>query len=243
MTVYHFIPVLAGILAGAVIHAGASSFVRRRAGPADAAQDQTAARESLIPLAGWIVLLRHGMRVPGRAAGPLCELGGALVGLAAAFAAPADPLAACLTALFGWLLLALAVIDLRTFLLPDILNLAVLCLGAVWLLAYRPADWPFHVAGAAAGYVLLRVLEMFYRRVRGKDGLGRGDAKLLGAIGLWAGVTALPGVLLIASAGGLAGALLQSLIQRRTLTGSTAIAFGPWIALGGFLVWLAQLAL
>lgn len=243
MTVYPFIPVLAGILAGTLIHAGASAYARRRGGPADAAAAGAAPWASLIPFAGWTVLLRHGMREPGRAAGPLTELAGAVIGLAAALAAPADPLATGLTALFGWLLLALAVIDLRTFLLPDILNLAVLCLGAIWLLALRPADWPLHVAGAAAGYGLLRLLEFFYRHVRGADGLGRGDAKLLGAIGLWVGIMALPFVLLIASLGGLAGALVQALIQRRKLTGRTEIAFGPWIALGGFLAWLAQLVL
>lgn len=235
MTVYPFIPVLAGILAGTLIHAGANAYARRRAGPAAAAPG---ARASLIPLSGWILLLRPG----GRAAGPLTELAGAVIGLGAALAAPADPLLTGLTALFGWLLLALAVIDLRTFLLPDILNLAVLCLGAIGLLALRPTDWPLHLAGAAAGYGLLRLLESFYRHFRGVEGLGRGDAKLLGAIGLWVGVMALPFVLLIASLGGLAGAFVQALIQRRQLTGGTAIAFGPWIALGGFLVWLAQLA-
>lgn len=241
MTAYHLIPVLAGVLAGTIVHAGASAYVNRLKAPADPAAAPPAPRASLVPLAGWIIFLRHGAGPAGRAAGPLTELAGGLIGLAAVLATPADPVLTGLTALFGWLLLALAVIDLRSFLLPDALNAAVLALGAIWLLAFRPVDWPLHVAGAASGYILLRLVEFFYRHVRRAAGLGRGDAKLLGAIGLWVGLAGLPGVLLIASLGGLAGALIQSLILRRELTGSTAVAFGPWIALGGFSVWLVQL--
>lgn len=144
------------------------------------------------------------------------------------------------TAAFGWFLLALANTDFRTRLLPDLQNAGVLMLGAAMVFLTRPEDWMIHAAGAVIGYGVLWAVETGYRHLRGRDGLGRGDAKLLGAIGMWVGAMGLPLVLLIASLSGIAAALIQSWRSGAPIGGATAIAFGPWIALGGFSVWLLQ---
>ena len=141
--------------------------------------------------------------------------------------------------LFGWTLLALALIDLRTLILPDPLNLLAALLGIVMIATTRPHAWLDHLIGAAAGYLLLFGLEHLYRLLRKKDGLGRGDAKLLAVLGLWTGWMQLPDILLIASLAGMIAAIALSCFSRSKLSGATAIAFGPWLALAGWTSWLA----
>lgn len=165
-------------------------------------------------------------------------LAGGGVSLAALLWAP--PALVVFTLLLGWLLLALAAVDFRVQLLPDALNAAVLLLGAAMVWTTRPEAWAMHVAGAAIGYGVLWAVETAFRRLRGQDGLGRGDAKLLGALGMWVGALGLPPTLLVASLSGLAAALVMAWRKGAPVSGQTALAFGPWIALGGFAVWLAQ---
>lgn len=182
------------------------------------------------------------LAAPGHSvAGPrpiLAALAGALVTVAGVLLEPGDPLHLCFTISFGWLLLVLALIDLRCYLLPDGLNLAVFLLGGLMVAIFRQDVWAWHLAGAAAGFGLLWLVEVSYLRLRGLHGLGRGDAKLLGGIGLWVGLAGIPPVLLIASLGGILAALVSVRLQRQSVTGQTMIAFGPWIALGGYIVWL-----
>lgn len=182
------------------------------------------------------------LAAPGHTvAGPrpiLAALAGALVTVAGVLLVPGDPLRLCFTISFGWLLLVLALIDLRCYLLPDGLNLAVFLLGGLMVALFQKDAWAWHLAGAAAGFGLLWLVEVAYLRLRGLHGLGRGDAKLLGGIGLWVGLAGIPPVLLIASLGGILAALVSARLERQSVTGQTMIAFGPWIALGGYIVWL-----
>jgi prepilin signal peptidase PulO-like enzyme (type II secretory pathway) len=246
MTTYQIFLILAGLLIGSAIDAGADRFAREESWVAGRSRcracDRPLAWYELLPLASWA--LAQGRcrtcRAPIGWAAPATETAGALIALAAVLWAPPGLLT--LTVIFGWLLLTLAAIDFRTFILPDGLNAAVLAFGVVMLALPGPADWPMHIAGAAIGYGLLWGVEFAYRRLRGRDGLGRGDAKLLGAIGLWVGAFGIAPVLLIASLSGIAAALALSLRSSKALSGQSAIAFGPWIALGGYIVWLLQAA-
>lgn len=163
---------------------------------------------------------------------------GALAALAATLYSPGGPEELWFTLVLGWALLALAVIDLRTFLLPDRLNLGVFLLGAAMVALYRQDTWIWHLAGAVCGYGLLWLVEKAYHRLRGIDGLGRGDAKLLGAIGMWVGLEGLPPVLLIASLSGILAVLALSVLNRQSVSGQSMIAFGPLIALAGYIIWL-----
>ena len=167
----------------------------------------------------------------------LLLLAGLAVSVSAWAFAPGGTLV--LSLLMGWTLLALAVIDWRTFILPDPLNLLLAVLGAVMVWQTRPDAWADHLIGGAAGYLLLLGVELAYKHTRGREGLGRGDAKLLGALGLWLGWTRLPDLLLIASGLGLAAALVSSRLSGREMSGTTALAFGPWLALAGWICWLA----
>lgn len=142
-----------------------------------------------------------------------------------------------LTAGLALLLTLLAWSDLRTGLLPDRLTLALLASGgaATALLdGARPLD---HALGALAGYGALRVLAVFYRRVRGHDGLGQGDAKLLAGLGAWTGWQALPGLLFLAALAAMAVLLLARLGGSR-LDWRAPLPFGLFLAGAGWLAWL-----
>ncbi len=140
------------------------------------------------------------------------------------------------------LLLALTRIDLRERRLPDRLTLSLALLG-LGLAALRVGGVPTaEITGALAGFSVFWALGEVHHRVRGQEGLGLGDAKLLGAAGAWLGWRALAPLVLIAALGALAWASLQ-VVGRGAKRGSglRELAFGPWLALGLMLLWLLRL--
>lgn len=137
----------------------------------------------------------------------------------------------------GATLLALSYIDLRTGLLPDLLTLPLIGAGLIYA-ALGGLDWRMAVAGAIIGYLLIAGLAWFWRRTRGYEGIGLGDAKLLAAGGAWVGANLLPLILVIASAIGLVAALIASK-RPRTQDSHTAIAFGPALGFGIWFCWCA----
>lgn len=132
-------------------------------------------------------------------------------------------------------------IDARTLRLPDLLTLPLVALGlaAAWVLN-DPVF--FALAGAGIGYLALVGLELAYKAIRGRDGLGRGDAKLLAAGGAWCGAAGLPMILLIASVSGLIFALCMRAAGRSDVSLGSRVAFGPFLALAIALVWSIQRA-
>ena len=140
--------------------------------------------------------------------------------------------AAALSAGIGVYLAAIAAIDLKTLRIPDYLSLPLVAAGLA-MAAAGPRDiLANHLIGAGAGFLLLAVFGEIFYRLRGREGLGLGDAKLFAAAGAWLGWQSLPYVMVLASIGGLCWALIQARGQ---------IAFGPWIALGFWLCLQVQL--
>jgi len=196
---------------------------------------QDLSARDLVPVASWIARrgrCRHCRERIGLFH-PTIELSALAVGVTAAAAVPASALPASLA--LGWTLLALAVIDTRHFLLPDRLTLPLLLAGlsvAAFGDQHRLVD---AVLGAAFGYASLACAAGLYRRARGREGLGLGDAKLFAALGAWVGWQGLPGTLLIACLAALVAALIAG---RGRPAATMPIPFGPWLALGGWTVWL-----
>jgi leader peptidase (prepilin peptidase)/N-methyltransferase len=136
-------------------------------------------------------------------------------------------------------LLAIAtLIDVRTLRIPNFLNALIVVAGlsAAWLL---DRSMLAAVIGVVAGYSSLATVNYAYRRARGRDGVGLGDAKLLAGAGAWLGWTGLPFVVLIASALGLVF-VAAARIAGRTLGPTQAIPFGPFLCVGILCVWLVQ---
>lgn len=139
------------------------------------------------------------------------------------------------TTLFAWIfvlaLIAMTFIDFDTQLLPDDITLPLLWLGLLFNLNGGFTDLKSAVIGAMAGYLILWSVYWLFKLITGKEGMGYGDFKLLGAIGAWFGWQLLPAVILLSS---VVGAVIGiGMILFRGKTGGTAIPFGPFLALGG----------
>jgi leader peptidase (prepilin peptidase)/N-methyltransferase len=190
----------------------------------------------LIPFVSYL-LSRGRCRYCGEAIGsfyPRIELAALAVAVWAVIAAQDVAWVACV---FGWTLLTLAWIDLRTMVLPDVLTLPLAAFGLAVTGINTPDLLPDHLLAVAVGYLSLAAVAWTYRRLRGRDGLGLGDAKLLAGIGAFLGVNLLPLALLLAACTGLAAAGVAALAGKR-MTAATAIPFGPFLALSGWLLFL-----
>lgn len=162
------------------------------------------------------------------------ETMGGLIGLCVGvgvLSPSADLLASVALAARGFSLLALSLVDSRTQRIPDGL-LAVVLLSSLLLLVHlHLPDLATHLAWAGAVFVVLILLRSMFVVLHGDPGLGLGEVKLLSALAVWLGPLT-PCALVLACA----LALLSRVLTGR-LTGRAP--FGPWIALGAWIVGLA----
>lgn len=140
-------------------------------------------------------------------------------------------------------LVAIALIDADTFLIPDPLSLPLPLLGiglAVLAGDLRGVSWQQAAAGAVLGGGLLLLVQWGYAVATGREGLGTGDIKLLAGLGAFSGAVALTVLLLLAAVQGLLFALLAALVgsRQRDADGRPAaplrhmaLPFGPFLVL------------
>ena len=194
----------------------------------------------LVPLLGYVVLR-------GRCAGcgarigwfhPAIELASVAVAGLVVAAAGTDPSDLWPGCVLGWGCLALALIDGAHFRLPDALTLPLLLLGLLATAWRQPDRLGDHALACLLGWLAFRGVALLYRRLRGIDGLGEGDAKLLAASGAWVGTAALPVVVCAGAALTLLGVLGQAAWLRRSPQRHRRVAFGPGLAAASFLCWL-----
>jgi leader peptidase (prepilin peptidase)/N-methyltransferase len=134
--------------------------------------------------------------------------------------------------LFSWALIALAGIDVRTQLLPDQITLPLLWLGLLVALVPFFVDAPAAILGAAIGYLALWSVYWGFKLLTGKEGMGYGDFKLLGALGAWMGPWALLPIILLSSLIGAVVGGTALAVQGRDR--ATPIPFGPFLAAAGW---------
>ena len=129
-------------------------------------------------------------------------------------------------------LIALALIDVDTQYLPDDLTLPLLWAGIVSAaLGWLPIRLGASVGGAVAGYLSLWLVFHAYRLIRGKEGMGAGDFKLLAALGAWLGWQLIPSIILLSSAVGAVVGI--ALVVGKKHDRDAPIPFGPYLAGGG----------
>lgn len=173
---------------------------------------------------------------------PLVEALGAAVPMSVmAVYAPGWP--ALMLILAGWLLLTLSAIDVRTQLLPDQLVYVLLWSGlAAPAFGLRQAPSTSQaIIGAILGYGLLWSVSWIFSRVRGKQGMGHGDFKLLAAIGAWSGPLAIFPVIAIASVVGAVYGIAVMLLFRTS--SQKQVPFGPFLAIAAWMQWLHPIVL
>ncbi|MBB5518765.1 prepilin peptidase [Amphiplicatus metriothermophilus] len=196
----------------------------------------------LIPLASYLALRGRcaacGAAIPPRY--PLVELAGALAALGALALFGASP-EALLAAIFLWSLIALAAIDFETGFLPDALTLPLLLFGLLANVGDRFVPLEAAAVGAAAGYAAFGLIALAYAALRGREGLGAGDAKLLAAIGAWGGWPALAPAVFVGALATLAVVGVRAVMGKR-VDAAAPIAFGPGLCLGGAAAFLGSAA-
>lgn len=145
---------------------------------------------------------------------------------------------------FTFLLVPMIFIDIEHKLLPDDLTYLLLWTGIVFSLSGHGIALEQSIYGVIVGYLSLWSVYITFKLLTGKEGMGHGDFKLLAALGAWLGWQQLLLVILISS---LSGTILTLLLLSRKNTHKdamqSAIPFGPYLALGGWitLIWGTEL--
>ncbi len=185
-----------------------------------------------IPVVSWLALKGKcsACKAPISARYPAVELLGALIAVYAAyrFGVTAKGLAVCGLL---WTLLALTCIDFDTQLLPDDLTLPLLWAGLLVNVSGMFVPLSAAVIGAAAGYLSLWTIYWLFKLIRGKEGMGFGDFKLLAALGAWLGWQMLPVIVLLSSVVGTVVGVCLIVFKGRDH--NVPLAFGPYLAIAG----------
>ena len=185
-----------------------------------------------VPVVSWLALRGRcsACRAPISPRYPLVEVAAGAAALAAVwhFGPTWKGLAACV---FLWTLIALAFIDADTQLLPDDLTLPLLWAGLAANLFDLFVPLATAVIGAIAGYLALWAVYWLFKLIRGKEGMGYGDFKLLAALGAWLGWPMLPQIVLVSSVLGAVGGILMILFRGRDK--AVPLPYGPWLAAAG----------
>ena len=132
-----------------------------------------------------------------------------------------------------WTLLALTMIDADTQLLPDDMTLPLVWAGLIANLWGTFVPLSSAVIGAVAGYLSLWTVYWLFKLIRGKEGMGYGDFKLLAALGAWLGWQMLPLIVLRSSVVGAVIGIVLIVVKGRDH--NVPIPFGPYLAIAGMI--------
>ena len=132
-------------------------------------------------------------------------------------------------------------IDLKHFIIPDILNYGIIVLAIIKnflpnLDLIFTQDIMLSLAGGIVGYLSIWLIIYLYKQIRKKEGMGLGDAKLMAGIGFLFGWQSIPCVLFVAAILGLLTVMPSLLEKKKTLKSS--IPFGPHIITAGIIYFL-----
>ena len=189
-----------------------------------------------LPVLSWIILGARcrSCRAPISVRYPLVEAAAGGLGALAIIVHGLTPVAAEV-AVFAWLSLALALIDLEHQILPDVMTYPAIVFGLAFSYFGGFTFFLDSIAGALVGAALPTAVILLYRWLRGIDGMGWGDVKYLAAIGAVVGLHGCLNVLVGAAViGALVGGILIAVGRGSS---KTALPFGTFLA-AAVIVWL-----
>ena len=144
-------------------------------------------------------------------------------------------LAALLLLILSIFFIIIFFIDLKHFIIPNELTFPLMIIG--FIKSFDPnlnqTIFPNYInslIGGVFGYLIIWLIIFFYKKVRKKEGMGLGDAKLMSVIGFWFGWVSIPFVIFISSAVALILVIPSILNKSRKM--SSEIPFGPYIIIG-----------
>jgi leader peptidase (prepilin peptidase)/N-methyltransferase len=147
-------------------------------------------------------------------------------------------------AFLGGLMLAIAIVDADRYIIPNELTGAAVALALLRAGAIGPgADWRALLSAAlraTAVTVPLLALMIFYRRWRGRDGLGLGDVKLAAVAGAWLGFVTIFAVIELAALSALGAYGMSAYLRKRPLRPSAFLPFGLFLAPAIWIGWLVE---
>ncbi|WP_027180143.1 prepilin peptidase [Maridesulfovibrio bastinii] len=138
----------------------------------------------------------------------------------------------------GGIMITAAAIDMKTFILPDMLTIPGAVIAVATMIFMPGGNWREVLWGAAIGSGLFMTLRLLYRGLKGEDGLGLGDVKLMFMIGAMSGPQNLPLVITVAAGSGIIGGLIQLKFFPDDENSRNMVPFGPFLVLGSMLATL-----
>ena len=144
------------------------------------------------------------------------------------------PFIIVLSAIILWLSLTLTITDIIWFRLPDPLTGAMLVSALMWSAITGVPSLNLAIFGAVLGAGSFLVIRLAYRGLRGREGLGLGDVKLMAGLGALVGPHLVPAMVLVAALGALGAALLRP----RRLSATSALPFGAALSISAALLWV-----
>ena len=164
----------------------------------------------------------------------------AFYGAVLAYASLAHVVALAPAIALGVILTWVSIADAETCEIPDGASALLAAVGVAWILAWAPDLWRERLLGALCWPALLWAVGAAYARWRDREGLGLGDVKLMGGVGLWVGVLGSAQVVLAAAAAATLTILIAALARRRPLAGigGAGIPFAPFLCFSTWVIWL-----
>lgn len=141
-------------------------------------------------------------------------------------------LAALLLSILSVFFIIIFFIDLKHFIIPNELTFPLMIIG--FFKSFDPnlnqTIFPNYInslIGGVFGYLIIWLIIFFYKKVRKKEGMGLGDAKLLAVVGFWFGWFSIPFTIFMSSVVALIFVLPSLINKSRKM--SSQIPFGPYI--------------
>ena len=141
-------------------------------------------------------------------------------------------LAALLLSILSIFFIIIFFIDLKHFIIPNELTFPLMIIG--FFKSFDPnlnqTIFPNYInslIGGVFGYLIIWLIIFFYKKVRKKEGMGLGDAKLLAVVGFWFGWFSIPFTIFMSSVVALIFVLPSLINKSRKM--SSQIPFGPYI--------------